>query len=114
METDTPSTAAEGRGGKLKYDSEVTLKSIAAVQENSDRFCGDETWEIVEDETAGGEAEGMAGMSGYKLRPRMQPPAGFCPYCLKPVGVIGNWLAWLFGTGIHDCDFRNVKGPHEH
>lgn len=31
-----------------------------------------------------------------------------CPYCLKPVGYVGRFYAWLFGAGIHQCDFLNV------
>lgn len=27
-----------------------------------------------------------------------------CPFCSKPVGIIGNWAAVLFGTKIHNCD----------
>lgn len=28
-----------------------------------------------------------------------------CPYCGKEVGYLGNWLAKLFGTQLHGCDF---------
>jgi len=52
-------------------------------------------------------------MTEYKLRLRQRPPSGFCPYCLQPVGIIGNWIAKLMGTGFHGCDYRNVKGPRE-
>lgn len=30
-----------------------------------------------------------------------------CPYCLQPVGILGNWFAVLFGTRFHGCDFDN-------
>lgn len=36
-----------------------------------------------------------------------------CPYCRRPVGVIGNWIAVLVGVGFHKCDFRNVMHPQE-
>lgn len=42
---------------------------------------------------------------------KQQPQHWQCPYCLAPVGIIGNWLAWFFGTNFHGCDFRNVKSP---
>ncbi len=35
-----------------------------------------------------------------------------CPYCLRPVGLIGNWLAVIFGTSMHGCDFRNCHPEH--
>ena len=31
-----------------------------------------------------------------------------CWYCACHVGLLGRGLAWLFGTGFHDCDFNNV------
>lgn len=31
-----------------------------------------------------------------------------CPYCLKPVGLLGRGLAWFFGTRFHGCDFHNL------
>ena len=41
---------------------------------------------------------------------RNKPALGECPYCLKPVGVLGNWFAYLFGTGFHNCNFSNYIG----
>jgi hypothetical protein len=35
-------------------------------------------------------------------------PGHLCPYCLKPVGYLGRFFSWLFGAGIHKCDFLNV------
>lgn len=32
-----------------------------------------------------------------------------CPYCLKPVGIFGNWLAAYLGTHIHGCDSDNMR-----
>lgn len=48
-------------------------------------------------------------MLPLKLRPQVWQ----CPYCLQPVGILGNWLARLFGTKFHGCDFRNVASPGE-
>lgn len=39
---------------------------------------------------------------------KIKPHSYECPYCLKPVGYIGNKLALLFGTQIHNCNFKNV------
>jgi hypothetical protein len=39
---------------------------------------------------------------------KIEPHVGACPYCLKSVGIIGNWLARLFGTQMHGCNFSNV------
>lgn len=36
-----------------------------------------------------------------------------CPYCRRPVGIIGNWLAVAFGAQFHGCDFSNVMSPSE-
>ncbi len=41
---------------------------------------------------------------------RREPASYECPFCLRPVGIIGNWLAKLFGTQMHGCDFRNTNG----
>lgn len=32
-----------------------------------------------------------------------------CWYCGEWVGLIGRGIAWLVGTGFHNCDFRNVR-----
>ena len=37
-----------------------------------------------------------------------EPSGSQCPYCLAPVGYLGRFLAWIFGTQIHQCDFSNV------
>jgi hypothetical protein len=29
-----------------------------------------------------------------------------CPYCGDAVGWLGNWMAYLFGNRIHDCNFK--------
>jgi hypothetical protein len=39
---------------------------------------------------------------------RIRPPTGCCPYCLEPVGILGNWIAKLMGTRFHGCGFGNV------
>jgi hypothetical protein len=31
-----------------------------------------------------------------------------CPYCGQIVGIVGNWLAVLFGTRIHGCPATRV------
>ncbi len=36
-------------------------------------------------------------------------PGWRCPYCGKPVGYMGNWLAVLFGARFHGCTFSNVR-----
>lgn len=40
-------------------------------------------------------------------------PGYCCPYCLKPVGYVGRFFAWFFGTRFHNCDFSNVAKPWE-
>lgn len=40
-----------------------------------------------------------------------KPQRWQCPYCLRPVGILGNWLAKFFGTQFHGCDFRNTPFP---
>lgn len=46
--------------------------------------------------------------------PLKSEPQDFqCPYCLRPVGILGNWLAKLFGTQFHGCDFSNVEAKGE-
>lgn len=46
-------------------------------------------------------------------RDDIAPPAPkwMCQYCGKSVGIIGNWLARLFGVGIHNCDFSRCYLP---
>lgn len=39
---------------------------------------------------------------------RAKAPSHCCPYCLKPVGYLGNFFASIVGTGLHRCDFLNV------
>ena len=39
---------------------------------------------------------------------KREPEFWECPYCVKPVGLIGNWLSWWFGTRIHKCNWANV------
>lgn len=46
-----------------------------------------------------------------ELSLKKEPQSWQCPYCLRPVGIIGNWLAKILGTRFHGCDFRNVKKP---
>lgn len=41
----------------------------------------------------------------------IEPNVGECPYCLRRVGIVGNWFALLLGTRFHGCDFRNVAPP---
>lgn len=42
------------------------------------------------------------------MRFKREYPNFYCPYCGEPVGYFGNWLAKIFGTRIHGCDFSNV------
>lgn len=42
------------------------------------------------------------------MRFKRQYPSWCCRYCGKPVGWIGRAIAWLVGTGFHDCDFSNT------
>ena len=32
-----------------------------------------------------------------------------CPFCGLRIGIIGNWIAVLFGTRIHKCDFKIME-----
>lgn len=43
-----------------------------------------------------------------KLKLKYPQPAYCCPYCTKPVGLLGRGLAKVFGAGMHQCDFSNV------
>ncbi len=43
------------------------------------------------------------------MRLIQQPAHGWqCPYCLKHVGYLGRFFAWLLGSDFHSCDFRNT------
>lgn len=44
-----------------------------------------------------------------KLTLRVRPQYWQCPYCLRPVGWLGNKLAIVFGTQMHGCDFRRAR-----
>lgn len=33
-------------------------------------------------------------------------PAWACACCGEPVGILGNWIAWLFGVRTHGCTFQ--------
>jgi hypothetical protein len=50
-------------------------------------------------------------MSELKMRQPM--PKWRCRFCGAPVGILGNWLAYWFGTRSHGCDFSNVIHPRE-
>jgi hypothetical protein len=45
----------------------------------------------------------------YELQFIKEPRVWQCPYCLKDTGFFGNWLAKLFGTRIHKCNFSNTS-----
>jgi hypothetical protein len=32
-----------------------------------------------------------------------------CWYCGEPVGLVGRFFSWLFGTRTHGCNFQNIK-----
>lgn len=36
-----------------------------------------------------------------------------CRYCGAPVGYLGRFFAWVFGTRIHGCNFSNVRRTRE-
>lgn len=43
----------------------------------------------------------------------LKPKLHQCPWCLRPVGLLGRGFAAVLGTGIHSCDFSNVMSPRE-
>lgn len=45
----------------------------------------------------------------YQFKLIATPKKWQCPYCLQPVGILGNWIAVLFGTRFHGCEFSNTK-----
>lgn len=40
---------------------------------------------------------------------KVEVDVGECPFCVKPVGILGNWFAIIFGTEFHNCDYSNVQ-----
>lgn len=63
---------------------------------------------------------GMCGARGRTFSPKqgyrpleVSPQSYQCPYCLEPVGILGNWLAKLFGVRFHGCTFSNVTNPEK-
>jgi hypothetical protein len=44
---------------------------------------------------------------------RQSPRYWQCPFCLKPVGLVGRGLAYMVGVGVHGCRFTNVMHPQE-
>lgn len=41
-------------------------------------------------------------------------PGYCCPFCKEPVGYVGRFFAWVFGTRFHGCNFSNVMHPQEY